>query len=273
LILAACGASPVVPVTAPSAVSAATAESTFVPPTDTHLPSTSTPGITATPAFDIQKLEGIWVAQNSVYVRQNANGKYTVVDDSINKFLGRPLEGTTTVVGDTIQLSGEEGCGKEQVGIYRIQFSTAGDSYTLALVQDPCQYRKGGDVPAANVYHKLEALVQPGTYLAKVTQAEAQAAGGGDLSKYVGVWELQLNSENTYALLYNSQSVAQGEYFSAGEQFTLEDRDVCSGVSAPVVRAAVSSNGVTFSQDSNWTSGYKCQAMLLILTGHPWTKK
>jgi hypothetical protein len=273
LILAACSASPATLTPVPPVISTSTAEFTSVPSINTPLPPTLTPGITATPAFDIQKLEGIWVAQDTVYIRQSADGKYTVVDDSIKKFLGRPLDGTITVEGDTVKLSGENNCRKTDVGIYRIKFSEQGDSYALSLVEDPCEYRKGGDVPAANTYHKLEASVLPGTYTTEVTQATAEAAGGGDLLKHVGEWELQLNADNTFVLLQNGQSVAQGEYLSAGEQFTVEHADVCSSVYGPVVRAAINDKSVTFSPDPNWTAGYKCKDMLLILTGHPWTKK
>jgi hypothetical protein len=262
LILAACG----------SPASAPTVEFTPILPTDASLVPISTVEAAPTLAFDIQKLEGIWVAQDILYVRHSSDGKYTIAEDSIRIFLGRPLEATITVEGNLIKLSGEAGCRNADVGVYRIDLSEAGDSYTLTLVEDPCEWRKGGEVPAANVYRKLEALVLPGTYQAEVTQAEAEAAGGGDLLKYVGAWELHLNADNTFDLLQNDQPVAAGEYLSAGEQFTLEHADICSGSYGPIVRALTDDGNVTFSQDPSWTSGYRCKAMLLVLTGHPWVK-
>lgn len=265
-ILAACSNT----ASAPTA-SSPTIESTPTPQTDTPLLPTSTAKTTSTSAFDVQKLEGIWVAQNQIYIRHSRDGKFTVAEDSIKTFLGRPLEGTIIVEGDLVKLYGEAGCLAKDVGIYRIEFSESGDNYTLTLVEDPCEWRKGGQVPAANTYHKLEALVLPGTYKTVVTQAEA--AGGGDLLNYVGEWDLQLNADDTFVLLQNGQPVAEGAYLSVGEQFILEDVDICSGSSGPVVRALTDEGSVTFSQDPHWTRGYMCKGMLLILTGHPWAKK
>lgn len=248
-----------------------TSSPTLALSTDTPLPST--PGFTATPAFDIQRLEGIWSVDNIVFIRHSADGKYSVALDSIKKFLGKPLDGTMTVEGDIIKLYGGLGCSATKAGIYHISLSEEGDRYTLSLIEDPCSYRKGGDIPAANTYHKLEALVLPGIYITEVTQAAAEEAGGEELLQSVGVWELQLNADNKFVILQNGQSMAKGEYLSAGEQFTLEDAEICPNQFGPVVRAIADDESVTFSPDPTWTRGYRCQEMILILTGHRWVKQ
>ena len=240
-------------------------------PTDSPAPPTL--AVTATPAFDLQKLDGIWVVENKVYERHSSNGNYTVVDNSIAPFIGRDLEGTIVVEGDTIKEYGERGCAPTDIGVYRIKFSEKGDSYSLSLLDDPCEWRKGGDVPAANTYRKLEPRVLPGIYTSEVTQAKAESAGGGDLLKFTGIWELQLNENGRFALLQNEQPITEGDYLSAGLQFALTAGNLCADAPTAAYKALASDTDVTFYKDTTLTKEYACTPMVLILTGHPWMKQ
>lgn len=243
----------------------------------TSVPATPTPGVTETPAvtaapaFDIQDLVGIWKA-GDVYVRYTADGKYGV-RGGLAQFIEGRLEATWVVEGDLIKFYNERGCDQTDVGVYHVKFLSDGLRHSLTLVEDPCEWRKEGPVPAASTYKKFEARVLPGVYQTEVTQAEAEKAGGGDLLKYVGPWEMQLNADDTFELFLGGQSVAKGKYLSADIEFTLDHHDVCPGVDFSVYKAVVDEAGVTFYQSSSLSRNYDCKDMLLILTRHPWVKK